>query len=59
MKTLLSIIVIIGIFIGVAWGSTMLAKWLSYKFFYEAQVKDTIHQVLREEGLIGVIKEIK
>ena len=51
MKQLIAWIFIIGIILAIAWGCTMMGKWLSYKFFYEAQVRETIHQVLHEEGL--------
>lgn len=56
LKGLFWVIVAIFLVIAIGWGCTMLGKWLSYKFFYESQVKETIHEVLREEGLIGRIK---
>lgn len=36
---------------GFIWGATVFGKWMSYKFFYESQVRETIHVVLHEEGL--------
>lgn len=56
IKGLLLLFLAIILIIALSWGCTMLGKWLSYKFFYEAQVEKTIHEVLREEGLIGKIK---
>ena len=51
MKSIIVILVALGLVVSIGWGCTMLGKYLSYKFFYEAQVRETVHQVLREEHL--------
>lgn len=51
MKQLIAWLMVLGVVLAIAWGCTMIGKYLSYKFFYEAQVRETVHQVLREEGI--------
>lgn len=51
MRGIFYAVVFSACFIVFVWGATLLGKWISYKFFYEAQVRETIHLVLHEEGL--------